>query len=329
MPRYFLGIDIGGTKSHALIADDSGQALGLGRGGPGNHEDVGYEGLAETLKVITHEALRSAGISKDQIAGAGFGVAGYDWPSQRAPTLAAIQPLELHNTPFELVNDTIIGLLAGATEGWGIAVVAGTRCNCWGWDRQRRAGHMTGMGLRLGEAAGGYELVDKAIEMVALAWTRRGLPTRLSERFVQVVGARDVGALLEGLSLGYYRLDAAAAPLVFQVAAEGDPVATELILWAGRELGSQAIGVIRQLGFETLTFEVILIGSFYDGSPLLIETMRQTVHAVAPGARFVRLAAPPVIGGVLLGMEQAGMQPFALREKLILSTRGLIEQRDR
>jgi N-acetylglucosamine kinase-like BadF-type ATPase len=188
---------------------------------------------------------------------------------------------------------------------------------------------MTGMGLRLGEAAGGYELVDKAIEMVALAWTRRGLPTRLSERFVQVVGARDVGALLEGLSLGYYRLDAAAAPLVFQVAAEGDPVATELILWAGRELGSQAIGVIRQLGFETLTFEVILIGSFYDGSPLLIETMRQTVHAVAPGARFVRLAAPPVIGGVLLGMEQAGMQPFALREKLILSTRGLIEQRDR
>lgn len=325
MPQYFLGIDIGGTKSHALIADETGQALGLGRGGPGNHEDVGYEGLAKTLKIITDEALRSAGIAKDQIAGAGFGVAGYDWPSQRKPTLAAMQALELGDTPFEIVNDTIIGLLAGATEGWGIAVVAGTRCNCWGWDQQRRTGRMTGMGLRMGEAAGGFELVDKAIEAIALAWTRRAPTTRLTECFIEAAGARDVADLLEGLSLARYRLDAAAAPLVFQVAAEGDPVATELILWAGRELGSLATGVIRQLGFETLAFEVILIGSFYDGSPLLIETMRQTVQTIAPRARFVRLTPPPVVGGVLLGMEQAGLQPSILRGKLIRSTTDLIE----
>ena len=44
MTRYFLGIDIGGTKSHALVADDTGQALGLGVGGPGNYEVVGYSG---------------------------------------------------------------------------------------------------------------------------------------------------------------------------------------------------------------------------------------------------------------------------------------------
>jgi len=25
--KYFLGVDVGGTKTHALIADESGQAL--------------------------------------------------------------------------------------------------------------------------------------------------------------------------------------------------------------------------------------------------------------------------------------------------------------
>ena len=31
---YFLGIDIGGTKSHALIADEEGRAVGFGQAGP-------------------------------------------------------------------------------------------------------------------------------------------------------------------------------------------------------------------------------------------------------------------------------------------------------
>lgn len=52
--------------------------------------------------------------------------------------------------------------------------------------------------------------------------------------------------------------------------------------------------------------------------------MRETIHAVAPGARLVRLTAPPVAGGVLLGMEQAGLNPVPVREKLIESTKELL-----
>jgi N-acetylglucosamine kinase-like BadF-type ATPase len=316
----FLGIDIGGTKSQALIADASGQVLGWAEGGPGNHEDVGYEGLAETLNYITGQALTAAGLATSHLAGAGFGVAGYDWPSQLAPTLAAIQPLSLGDIPFAVVNDTIIGLLAGAPEGWGLGVVAGTRCNCWGWDQQRRVGRMTGLGTRMGEVAGAVELIDKAIEVIALEWTRRGPPTRLSARFANLVGAADAADLLEGLTLGYYRIEASAAPIVFQVAAEGDPVAMALIRWAGRGLGSLAVGVIRQLGFERQSFKIVLIGSFFDGSPTLIETMKQEVWDVAPAGQFVRLTVPPVVGGVLLAMEQAGLNSAAARKKLIQAT---------
>ena len=327
MPRYFLGVDVGGTKSHALIADQSGRALGFGEGGAGNPEGVGYDGLAEVLRAVTQEALIAAGIANDEIAGAGFGIGGYDWPSQREPTLQAIHTLGL-SAPLELVNDAIVALLAGAAQGWGVAVVAGTSCNCWGWDQERREGRMTGFGPWMGEAAGGSELVAKAIQAVALAWTRRGPPTRLTQAFVELTNTRNVEGLLEGLTLERIHLDAAAAPVVFRVAAGGDPVARELILWAGRELGSLAIGVIRQLGLAALTFDVILAGSFFNGSPLLAEAMRETIHAVAPGAHLVRLHAPPVVGGVLLGMEQAGVEPSALRGTLIQSTDELLKRRN-
>ena len=143
MCRYFLGVDVGATKSHALVADNLGQALGLGTGGCGNPDSVGYDGFAEVIRDATDEALATAGVTGDEIAGAGFGVGGYDWPSQREPILQAIGTLGL-SAPLELVNDAVIGLMAGAKEGWGVAVVAGTSCNCWGWDRERRIGRMTG-----------------------------------------------------------------------------------------------------------------------------------------------------------------------------------------
>ena len=66
-----------------------------------------------------------------------------------------------------------------------------------------------------------------------------------------------------------------------------------------------------------LAFEVVLVGSMFDGGPLLIEPMRENIVSFAPGARLVRLSAPPVTGAVLLGMEAAGLAaPEEVRKAL-------------
>jgi len=321
---YYLGVDVGATKTHALIADERGMVAGLGKSGPGNHEVVGYEGLAAALKAAVDEALAAANLTVEQIAGAGFGVAGYDWPSEREPTLRAISSLGLQ-APVEAVNDTILGLLAGAAEGWGVALVSGTGCNCRGWDRSRRKeGMVTGHGLRMGEAAGAGELVSKALMAVSQAWTLRGPATRLAQAFVEHSGARSVAEMLENLTTDTLEIGAEAAPLVFRVAAAGDPVAQEIVRWAGCELGELACAVIRQLEFQELAFDVVQIGGMFDSGPMLIEPMRQTIHALAPGARLVRPTAPPVIGAVVLGMERAGVAGTERREALIRSARRVL-----
>jgi hypothetical protein len=48
--------------------------------------------------------------------------------------------------------------------------------------------------------------------------------------------------------------------------------------------------------------------------------MRQAIQAFAPGAKLVRLDAPPVIGGVLLGMQQVGLDITTRRARLLQST---------
>jgi N-acetylglucosamine kinase-like BadF-type ATPase len=169
-------------------------------------------------------------------------------------------------------------------------------------------------------------LVLRAFQAISLAWSRRGPETRLTEAFMHKVGAKSVDELLEGMALEWFDLDASAAPLVFEVARAGDRVARETIAWAGRELGSLAVGVIRQLGLERLQFDVVQVGSLWKGGEMLTEPFSETVQVEAPGARPVRLSAPPVVGGVLLGMEAAGLRTWRncvsheVRQKLIAAT---------
>lgn len=315
MTQFFLGIDTGATKSHALIADEHGRICGFGESGPGNWEVVGWDAMQAVLAEIIEQAIMQAGIERTQIGGAGLGLAGFDWPEDRPPHEAIIGQL-LPGVPFALVNDAFLGLPAGTDAGWGVVVGAGTSCNATGRNPQGQMGRLTGSS-RFGEYAGAGELVWFALQAVARAWSRRGPETALGQAFCTAVGAADVSDLLAGLMRDRYHIHAEKAPVVFATAAQGDVVARELVRWAGHSLGDLACGIIRQLAMANLEFDVVLAGSFYKGSPLLQEMMAETIHALAPRARLVHLTAPPVIGAVLLGMEQVGAATAVVRHVLI------------
>jgi N-acetylglucosamine kinase-like BadF-type ATPase len=305
--RYYLGADLGATKTHTLITDENGAALGFGESGPGNHETIGYEGMFASMQQAMDQALNASALNKADLAGAGFGVAGFDWTSEYEPTDRTIGRLGL-SAPYKFVNDCVPGLIAGSEEGWGVVVVSGTGCNCRGWDRaHQREGRVTGHGVMMGEGAGGTELMHRCMQLVGYSWSGRGPKTKLAEALVEYVGAKDLEDLLRGYTTYEYRIGAKAAPIVFRVAQEGDEVARELIHWAGCELGEIANAVIRQLEFENLSFDVVMTGSMFEGGSLLVEPMRETIHKLASRARLVRLTVPPVLGAVMLGMEAGGL----------------------
>jgi len=305
--RYYLGADLGATKTHTLIIDEAGRALGFGESGPGNHESVGYDGMFQSMKSGMEQALLVAGLKKEEISGAGFGVAGYDWSSEYDITASTLERLGL-SASYKFVNDSVLGLVAGAEEGWGVVVVSGTGSNCRGWDREHnREGRVTGHGVLMGEGAGGSELMHRCMQLVGYAWSKRGPMTKLADALIEHVGAKDLEDLLRGYTTNEYQIGAEAAPVVFRVAEQGDGVANDLIHWAGCELGELANAVIRQLEFENLSFDVVMTGSMFEGGQMLIDPMREVIQKLAPIARLVRLNVPPVIGAAILGMEAGGL----------------------
>ena len=125
--RYFLGADVGSTKTHMAVADENGRVTAFAHSGAGNHQSVGYDGLLRSLQAGLEKLLAFGSFTLDDLAGAGFGVAGYDWPSDFAPLTAVIDKLGLP-CPYEMVNDAMPALLACARGGWA-----------WPWFRAQAA----------------------------------------------------------------------------------------------------------------------------------------------------------------------------------------------
>lgn len=318
MNRFYLGVDVGATKSHVLLSDPEGETIAFGYSGTGNPDWVGEVGFTKAIDEALQRATRETGIERSQIACAGFGVAGYDWPSQREKMMRAIMDLNL-NCMIDLANDSIIALLTGSTKGWGIAVVAGTSCNAWGISPDGKMGRMCGYS-QLGEYAGSHELVEEAIKAVAKSWTKRAPRTKLTQAFMDNFGAINEEDLIEGIALKKYDIGPLNAPLVFDVANAGDAVAQKLVEWAGEELGDLAVGVIRQLDLFDCEVEVVLSGSFFKGSQILKQKVEEVVKQIAPKAIIISSMTPSVVGGVLLGMkalDASKKEQMRLRKTLV------------
>ncbi len=323
--RYFLGADLGSTKTHVAIAAETGVVVGFGKAGSGNHQVVGHNGMLMALQDGLAQALKSSGLAVAQLDGAGFGIAGYDWPADKPALLGVINQLGLP-CAIGMVNDAVPGLIAAAQDGWGVSLISGTGCNCRGRDQtHEREGRVTGYGYHMGEFAGASELVWRAMQAVSYAWTLRGPQTALTAAFITYAGAKNLADLIEGYTTERYHVGSEAARLVFEVARQGDEVARALVQWAGVELAEMAKAVIRQLQFETLTFDVVLSGSMFAGGPLLIEPMWATISRFAPGARLVHLTLPPVMGAIILGMEQGRLSVSPeIRGKLAASLEAVV-----
>jgi hypothetical protein len=275
-----LGVDGGGSKTHAMVADERGETLGFASSGRSNWEDAGLGGARAALETAITGALAAAGAAAGELAASAFGLAGLDWDSDRPMLAALIDPLGLGG-PRRLDNDSFIALRAGTSQPFGVVVIAGTGTVAAGRDPTGRTFRTFGLEPMYGDFGSATDVAEEAVHAVADAYKGRGPATTLSELLPPLAGCSSPVELLQRLSRGAIPLPLA-APLVLQEAAAG--------------------------------------GLFRGGSRLLEATLTGTLHRVAPHARPVRLGCKPVVGAVIEALELAGAGTGpAVRERLVAS----------
>jgi N-acetylglucosamine kinase-like BadF-type ATPase len=315
---YLLGVDVGSSKTHALITDCSGKTLGFGEAGGGNHDVVGVDGFKHAMQRAIQSAIQTARIQSEDVLALGLGISGYDWPSQDGVMVEAIEALEI-GCPYQYTNDVLLGLIAGSSEGWGVAVVAGTGNNVRGRNRAGQVGRITGNSVYFGEIGGGSEIVWLTQVAVTHAWTQRSPKTALTQMLISFTEAPNEFELIQGIATGYFHLPPFLAEEVFRIAQEGDRVALDIINTSARELALNVNAVVRQLALHDEKFDLVMIGSIFQSGEIYLSPFRETVLAFAPHANLVHLTVPPVVGSVLLAAQTIGIEPGTIKDTVVSS----------
>lgn len=304
----FLGIDAGGTKTHALLVDEKGRVLGQGHGGNGNHQTAGEQAASSNIEQACRLALESAGVSKEMVDFAYFGLAGAD----REPDYAVLRPMiaSLGYERHAISCDTIIAMRAGTHQSYGAVVISGTGFNAAARNRTGQELQYGGFGFLYGDGQGsGTDLAIHAFRSAVRSWDGRGDSTSLMKLVPEYMGYATVQEMYDDVLDHNKRPPMALAKLVFQAAEEGDAVSIGILMEAGREHGNAVNALIKRLGMENDSFDVVLGGSVLSrgSSPHMVDAISREVKAQAPHTRIVQLTVDPVIGAVLNAMDCAGI----------------------
>ncbi len=205
-------------------------------------------------------------------------------------------------------NDTFAVLRAGTDRTWGVALVCGTGLNCAGVGPDGRVVRFPSFGELSGDRAhGGGWLGRSALGVAIRARDRRGPHTVLEQMVPAYFGMSRPTAVMEAVYTG--RLDmerlSALPPVVFRAAAAGDRVAEGLIDEMEREIVVTANAAIRRLRLTRRDVHVVLGGGVIRAASAgLVSRISDGIREVAPAAVVQRLAAPPVVGAALMGLDE-------------------------
>lgn len=243
--RLFLGVDGGQSATVALIGDESGQVLGVGRAGPCNHATLaeGRERFLTALDGSVGSALHGAGLGKTIFESACFGFSG--GPEDKA----SLTRQRVQAARYTITHDAEIAL-AGATGGEpGEIVIAGTGSIAYGRNADGKSARAGGWGYLFGDEGSAFDLVRQSLRAALRHAEGWGPSTALTSLLLDAASAASAHDLLHRFYSDEFPRDriAAMAPLVDQAAIAGDAIAQEILKAAAQSLAALLVTIRAQL----------------------------------------------------------------------------------
>ncbi|WP_405742065.1 ATPase [Streptomyces sp. NBC_01525] len=305
-----LAIDAGNSKTDVALVGADGRVLGTARGGGFQPPVVGVGPAVDVLAPLVASVLAQAG-AEGPVAHVAAYLANADLPVEEAALEAEITGRGWAGS-VTVANDTFALLRAGLPDGAeprGVAVVCGAGINGVGLGRDGATARFPSVGRISGDWGGGGHLADEALWFAARAEDGRGGPSTLARALPAHFGLTTMAELIEALHLRHlpdhrrYEL----TPVLFDAAADGDPVARSIVARQADEvvlLAAVALERLELLGEET---RVVLGGGVLAARhPLLHERVVRLLAERAPKAVAQVVTAPPVLGAALSALDRAG-----------------------
>ena len=295
----YCGWDGGGTKTEVCLTDDAGRTR-TAVFGPLNPNGASRERVPETVRACIQHMKEQAG-SLAEVGGLVVGMAGISNLSARTMVETALADAGWTG-PLRLMGDQEIAL-AGAVEGPGMLLIAGTGSVCCGRDADGNLFRVGGYGYLIDDCGSGWAIGRDILAAVVRAEDGRGPATAFTNTVFERLQIVSVGELITWLYAPETgkREVAAMASLLPGALEKKDAAAEAIALQAADDLAEMAETGWKRSGLEK--GELALTGSILLRIPAVREALEARLGQTCPGLRITRPRATPAEGAAKIAQK--------------------------
>jgi glucosamine kinase len=278
MTFIVIGIDGGGSKTHAMVADEQGNVIAE-TVGPGSAVRPGQaEHSANVIADVVRDALASCEMTHVTPRALCVGVAGAGRDTERQELWQALVSRDLAS---ELVIHSDFSIALDDAFGDGPGGPTGVTARCGGW------------GPVAGDEGSGAWIGRRALSVVTAASDGREPETALTGAILTAAQVNETADLIAWAANAPPSQLATLAPIVLSAADAGDLRANALVSLAVEELVLHVRALARQLfGDERASLPVALSGGMLSRGTALRKRFEHRLKSSVPGAQ---IRSEPVI----------------------------------
>jgi len=298
--QYVIGVDGGGTKTIAGIADLNGKILKTAKAGPSSPVNVGKEKAAENIAKAIKKVLR-----KGEILSVFIGLAAIqEEPRFKKQILNELKKYkeisQIFKGKVEIGSDQIIAFKSGTNKPDGVLIIAGTGCVAHGWNKGKEIA--TSGWHWLADEGSAFWVGQKVFQAVLKDLDGRGEKTLITKSAFKQFKVKNKQDFLERIYSEPLKTIPALSILSDNASQKRDKIAIKIMEQAGKELALSGKIVIRKMGFQKQKFPLVLSGSMFK-SKIVLNIVKKEIKKIAPKARFIRPKKQPVIGAIKLALK--------------------------
>lgn len=285
MSAIVVGVDGGGTKTRALVADETGKTLAEADGPASAVRPGRADHSAAVIAETVRRALGDAGFGLILPRVLCVGVAGVGREPERQALWQALAAMEIAD---ELLvhADATIALDDAFSDGVGVLLIAGTGSVAFGRGPTGTIARCGGWGPNIGDEGSGAWIGRRALSVVTAASDGREPETALAGAILTAAQVNDVNELIGWAAAATPAALATLAPAVISEAEAGDLRANAILSMAAEELVLHVRALARQLFMdERASVPVALTGGLLKRGAPLRKRLEQRMKSAVPGAQ--------------------------------------------